>query len=128
MRLALLLLIFAAGTAHAGDDWTREDTYRQAALTALLIADWAQTRYIAKHPDQCNNKGCLEEDGGARLWIGRHPTIGKVNNYFASSILANVAISYALPREWRHVWQYAHIVYEAGTVGRNRSIGIKLAF
>jgi hypothetical protein len=128
ITLAVFLICLIHPTHGIADDWTREDSYRQAALTALLVADWGQTRYIAKHPDQCNSKGCLEEEGIARFWIGRHPTTGQVNNYFAASIAVNAAISYVLPPVWRHGWQYLYIGYEANTVGRNRNIGIKMAF
>jgi len=43
MRFLLLSLILIS-TAHA--EWSTADKTRQAAYTALHIADWAQTRYI----------------------------------------------------------------------------------
>lgn len=119
MRLLLLGMLFLASAAHAGDDWTREDTYRQTALTALLIADWAQTRYIAKHPDE------FREESFALIG---HPSVGRVNTYMAGLIIGHAAISYVLDPEWRRSWQYLWIGAEFNQVRRNVSAGVKLQF
>lgn len=99
-------------------DWTREDTNRQAVVTALLVVDWGQTRYIAKHPEFHETNPLL----------GEHPSIGQVNNYFVASILAHATVSMILPPDWRKGWQYIWIGIEADTVDRNRHIGIKVSF
>jgi hypothetical protein len=114
-------------------DWTKDDTYRQAAVTALLAMDWAQTRYIAK--SACADRGGgadgsppLLETGLAHSFIGSRPSIGRVNNYFAASVVWNAAVSYMLPPELRRGWQYVSIGFELGYVASNRSIGIKMEF
>jgi hypothetical protein len=129
----LIALLLTSPTVFAdGGDWSTDDTYRQIAVTALSVADWSQTRYMAKNP--CAREGggtaCTDpfgEEGLARPFIGAHPSVGKVNSYFAISIIANTAINYMLPSEWRARLQYAEIVVEAGTVRRNY-IGIKYGF
>ena len=134
MKLLLLLcaLLLACSMAHAeglkfpesmwGKDWTREDTYRQGVLTALLIVDWGQTLYIAKHPET------YREVGTAKSFIGEHPSVGKVNSYFVFGIAFSAAVSILLPPDWRKGWQYIYIGYEFSYVQNNRSIGIKMDF
>jgi hypothetical protein len=127
--LALLLALLAGQAAQAeglnlrpetwGKDWTREDTYRQVAVTALLIVDWGQTRWIAKHPSQ------LYE---TNHFLGEHPSIARINNYFAASILWHAAISTLLPPDWRKGWQYVWIGIELEYVRRNYHIGVKVDF
>jgi hypothetical protein len=133
LLLALLLLpALARGEGLNLDPWTREDTWRQTAVTALLLADWYQTQWMVKNP--CANAGggtnCSDpfrEDHFARYFIGSRPTVGQVNNYFAASIVAHAAIAYVLPKGWREAWQYVWIGIQIDTVRRNY-IGIKYGF
>jgi len=132
--LALLLLAGCASIAQAEglnlDPWTTGDTVRQGALTALLVADWAQTRHMATHSCPESNPTCavpFGEGGGAHAFIGSHPSVGQVNNYFAASVIGHAAISYMLPRGWREGWQYVWIGIEAQTV-RTNYVGIKYGF
>lgn len=125
MRVLTLLLLLPS--LCLADDWTREDSYRQAALTALLVADWAQTRWAIKQ----NEKGCarscqIYEEGNPIL--GKHPNLGKTNNLIAASIVGHAAVAYILPHKWREGWQYVWIGIEANAVNRNQSVGIKMAF
>jgi len=126
----LLLLVFLAGCSPAcADDWTREDTYRQSALTALLVVDWAQTRWIVKHPrDPVQPDGTYQWRAEGNRLLGEHPSIGRVNGYFAASIIGHAAISYVLPRDWREAWQYVWIGIEINTTRRNHAMGIRMEF
>lgn len=130
MRLAPILLLLATSAAHAGDDWTREDTYRQAAMTALLIVDWGQTRYLVKHPiDPKQPDGTYNwRKEGYNSVLGEHPSIGRVNNYHVIVIAGHAAVSTMLPSDWRKAWQYVWIGIEADTVYRNHHIGLKVDF
>jgi hypothetical protein len=137
MRLLILLLAALAGCASVAradglnlDPWTREDTYRQAAVTALLLADWQQTRHMAKQRCPTSNPQCavpFGEGGFAENFIGSHPSVGQVNNYFVAGIVGHAAISYVLPRGWREGWTYVWIGIEAQTV-RTNYLGIKYGF
>jgi hypothetical protein len=134
MIRALILALLLAATPAFGDglklpsDWSRGDTYRQTAVTALLAADWAQARYIAEHTCERAKpvERCYREVGLARSFVGEHPTVGQVNNYFATSILTNVAIAYMLPARYRPYWQYGNMLYEGFFVFENHRIGIRI--
>lgn len=121
MRSLLLGMLLIASVAHAGDDWTREDTYRQAALTTLLIADWAQTRTFIKNPDKYPGRE-------SNPILGPHPSVGRATSYTALCILGHGAISALLPTNLRAGWQYVWIAIEVDAVLHNRSAGIKLKF
>jgi hypothetical protein len=136
--LGIGILLFAGASVARADDWSTADTVRQGVLTGLLVADWAQTRWLVKYegtpghcsavnlnlPDPCVSRSYSEVNG----LLGEHPSTGKVNAYFAAAIVGHAAISYMLPRGWREGWQYVWIGVEANTVHHNRSLGIKLAF
>ena len=133
MRWLFLLLVLSGAARAEGlnlDPWTREDTYRQAALTALLVVDWGQTRYLVKHPiDPVQANGTYNwRAEGYNRFLGEHPSLGRVNSYFLAAIVGHAAISYVLPCSLRHGWQYVWIGIEANTVERNHHIGIKMDF
>ena len=117
MKTLIILMILFPTISQA--DWSNGDTNRQLAFTGVLMLDWAQTRYIANNPIE------FQEDNKI---LGRHPTISRVNGYFASAALIHWGISYALPPSARKVWQNISIAVEAGKVGRNFEIGIGMDF
>lgn len=117
MKTLLILMILFPAISQA--DWSKNDTNRQLAFTGVLILDWAQTRYIANNPVEFEEKNTV---------IGKHPTLGRVNGYFASAALIHWGISYALPPGARKVWQNVSIAVEAGQVGRNIQLGIGMDF
>jgi len=129
--LAISVLLLATFQAQAeglnlrpetwGKNWTREDTYRQAAYTTLLAVDCAQTRYIISHPESGFHEG--------NPWIGPHPSKGKLNNICAATGLGHFAVSYLLPSKFRNTWQWAAIIIESVTIyGNYAAIGWHLEF
>jgi hypothetical protein len=60
--------------------------------------------------------------------LGTCPSSDKVNAYFAIGMLAHVALSYSLPKDWRRGFQYVSIGFEVGMVHRNRMLGISARF
>lgn len=118
--LAAIALILMAPTAWAGD-WSTGDTARQAALTTLFIADWAQTRTFIKNPDKYPGRE-------SNPILGPHPSVGRATSYSVLCILGHGAISALLPPDLRAGWQYVWIVIEADTVLHNHSAGIRIVF
>lgn len=84
-----------------------------------MIADWAQTRTIAKNPDKFKEFNKIE---------GTHPTVAKVNAYHTIGIISHAGISYLLPRGYRDAWQYIWIGIEIEAVRHNYRVGIKMDF
>lgn len=116
--LLLVLAMFPAGGCAAGAHrWTRADTVREAAFAGLEAVDWGQTRNIAKHPEKWTEVNPI---------LGKHPTVGEVDRYFAASLLAHAAVSAALPNPWRKRWQYLTSGFEMIMIGNNLAIGIRM--
>lgn len=110
--------IFKSDLGRSG--WSSEDIARQAAALGLLGADWGQTRAIAKNPTQFSEINKI---------LGEHPSSGRVNNYFAASMIGHTLLMNALPPEWRKWAQYGTIGLEAPVVGRNKlQFGVGMTF
>ena len=114
-----LALLAPLGTAHASDQWTTEERSAFAVSSVLLVADWAQTRQIARKADLFSE---------ANPVLGAHPSMGRVNAYFATALLLNYAIGNSLGTGWRKAWFLGIQSVEASVVQRNLSIGLKLSF
>ena len=91
------------------------DTALYFAL-ALQTADWMQTRQIAKDPAYYEYNPIL----------GNHPSMGKVNRYFAAIEAGTVALNLTLPKEYAHGLNLASIGFETAVVGHNLHIGLRI--
>ena len=120
-NLYRVLLIFALLSlpAIASAEWTKTDTKFQLTYTALHIADWGQTRYVAKHPESYKEANPL---------IGEHPSVKKVDRYMASTLIMHTVISFWMQGEDRRIWQCISIGAKAAAVGHNYRIGVKIDF
>ncbi len=100
-----------------GGNWTKEDTARQVAYGAVHIIDWGQTRDISKSGKEELN-----------LYLGKHPSLGKVDTYFISTLAIHTLVSYSLTPRYRKWWQYLTFGVETGVVVRNYNLGVKVDF
>lgn len=130
---AVIVIIFlfsinANAEYKFAENWSRSDTEWQAASIALGVADWLQTRYISKHPDEYRELNVI---------LGDHPSSRDVNLYFGSVIVAQTILAAALPPEAevfdykinpRRICQGVWISVEGVTVIRNITIGIGFEF
>jgi len=122
MKYALLLLAFALPCHAEGlnlDPWTREDSYREAAVAVLWLADWSQTRYIQKHPDKFSE---------ANPHLSSEPSLGQVNRFFLEEAAIHIAVLAILPSAWRPAFQYVAIGYKFAAVEHNFSAGVRFSF
>lgn len=103
----------------AFSDWTESDSKRQLVALGLLAGDWAQTRSIAKDPDNWHEINKI---------LGQHPSAGKVNNYFATAMVGHTLLSGMLPPEQRKWLQYATSGLEAYMMYKNRRLGVGMSF
>jgi len=116
LLLSLLNLTTTIFNPSCADDWSVADRNREIAYFTLDAADWLQTRYIATHPDGYGELNPI---------LGRHPSLGKVNMYFAGGSVAQFVVADVLPERWRKPWQILNISVESWCVGKNLSIGIR---
>lgn len=118
MKILFLTLALFSITSHA-DEWRESDTYREAAYLTVHSLDWMQTRTIAKNPQKFGEENPI---------LGNHPSLSKVNTYFAITAIAHAGVAYMLPSDWCEAFQYVTIAVETRTVLRNFSLGIKVSF
>jgi len=101
-------------------DQGRGSLAQELGYLALHGMDWAQTRTIAKNPQQWSETNRI---------LGEHPSVGKVNNYFLATGLAHALASQYLPPDLAKWLQYGTIGLEAGVTGRNKfKLGIGMTF
>jgi len=118
MRKLIIILLFIPITSLA-EEWTKADSQRETVYLVLHAADWLQTRNIARDPVRWHEYNPI---------IGKHPTIGRVNNYFALSTIAHISIVDALPKEYRKAFQYFTIGFKGKLVYHNFHVGISAQF
>ena len=115
-KLILILLVLL--TSCATDPWTKKDTAYQGAFLAVTAIDWLQTKEVVRNPNYYEINPVL----------GCNPKQNNVDLYFAGCAIANTAIAYYLPKEYRRIWQCLWIGFEAGYVNYNYSGGIRIKF
>jgi hypothetical protein len=108
-----------AGVTPAADEWTTTNKSLFVTSTALLVADWGQTRYVSKHPEHYQETNPL---------LGDYPSTSRVNNYFAGVLIGNFLLTHFLSAEYRNYFQIFLIGAEARAVTSNHAIGVKVAF
>ena len=114
-----IFLFLLSFNACAFDEWSEADKTREAVYLAVDTIDWLQTRNIARNPDKFYE---------TNSYLGQHPSVGKVNEYFAVTMLLHVGIVTSLPSKYRSVFQFTTIAYEINYVAGNYQIGISAKF
>ena len=120
VKQLLALIMVVASTAHADslEDWSDLDKTLLAASSAMIITDWAQTRYIVKNSDRYHERNLI---------MGPYPSMGTVNTYFVAGLAANYLMAKYYP-ESRTEILIAVTVVEGVTIRNNRMLGIRFAF
>jgi len=111
--VAAAVIILWPSPSHA-DEWTDADIKREVAFLVLQFIDYGQTRTIAKHPENYHEFNEI---------LGSHPSVSKVNKYFAVTTLLQLVVADKWT-EYRTEFQYLTIGIEVGAVGNNVMIGI----
>lgn len=120
MKWVFLLILFSsqvdADKVH--DELT--NTFNKKDLkpwiaTALIVIDWAQTRYIATHKE-------YEE---ANPLLGRNPTLGEVNRHFVIVLGLHYLVN---KTKYKNPWNQGFIIAETYAVLRNRYLGVGVKF
>lgn len=111
-----LLASFFMSVSLMGQEWTPADTKLEVAYLMLHTADWLQTLEIAESERLYERNPIL----------GRHPSRGEVNRYFIATGILHVVLAKALPPKPRHWFQGVTISMEAGCVGMNYNLGVRV--
>lgn len=120
--LVMLLCLCATASAEDADKWTRGDTVLQAAVLSFTAIDASQTLKIARNPDK------YYESGFACTFIGEHPSVHSVKQYFIVSAIVKTGVAVLLPKPYRTVWQAANIGISLSYIHKNMEIGLRLSF
>jgi len=115
--LAAAAISLAYQVVDAAEPWTDTQVAAGATLGALLATDYLQTRQIAKQPELYHEVNPV---------LGQHPSIGKVNLYFATSAVLGYAVLDTLPSDYRDWALAAGLVLELAVTTHNQSIGLKV--
>lgn len=119
MRKTLLALSLSMSCSAQASDWDRTDSALLATQLTLTAIDWGQTRIIARNPDLWYERN---------PFLGEHPSVGRVDKYFAVTFLVTTGISIALPQKYRRWYLGSMIVYEAAFVFHNQQLGIRVDY
>lgn len=124
-----LLLAFAMSVlplfAKAGDDWNTSQKMIGGAALAATFIDYGQTRWIAIH---CNDRERVNCYGEINPLLGRHPSVGRVNTYFAIVPALEFVIADNLSSEKRTVFLSAIAGLEIGITAHNAHVGYRISF
>ena len=113
-----IILIVLLGTGWYSAKATADTNWFQVAANTTLVADWAQTRYIA-HSDDHFEKNPI---------MGRNPSDNDVNKYFITAIILNNVIGELLPPTYSKIFYASVTVVQTHVVLRNFSLGVRLRF
>lgn len=114
---AMLGALAFSVTASAHADTT--DAALLGGALAALAVDWGQTRAIAQQPMRYEERNPI---------LGQHPSIGRVNSYFALAMIGTAGLALALPREHSRIFLGGLILLETAVVVSNHGIGIRARF
>ena len=114
--ILIILLTLLPITANAFDEWTDKDELRQRAYMALHLIDWMQTSKMASDDMYFETNPLL----------GRHPSTGKINTYFAATLVFNYVVARTLQTKYRNTWQSFWLGVKTTYVGHNYQIGVRV--
>jgi hypothetical protein len=119
LNKALLIVLLISTNAYAFDEWSTRDVVMESAYATVHILDWGQTRHLAKDP-------LLHHEHNVVL--GQHPSVTKVDTYFALTLLAHIGITHIIPDYLRPYWQSVSIIIEGNVVKQNYNLGVRATF
>lgn len=117
-RLIPLALLFYSLASNAGE-WDKIDYSLLGIAGTGIILDWAQTRYIVKHPQTYSESNHI---------LGNYPSMKTVNRFFTKQLVLNGAIAYILPDPFNKIWLGKEITMRFNVVKHNRNIGVGFNF
>ena len=119
-KLLIVSIAMVSSIAHSQPmkDWNDIDKKLFIASEVVILADWNQTLQAARNPNRYAENNLI---------LGRHPSIGYVNSYFAGALVANYFVADYFSN-YRTQYLGTVIAAELIVVGKNRAIGLKIGF
>jgi len=118
--LIIILILLFPLSSNAADKWTKTEIGLQVLSTGLQIIDWGTTLDIVDREDE----GYYE----LNPLLGKHPSKGAVNTYFAISVASNILLSHFLSNDGRKWWLSGRIIISGYLINNNYGIGLKVNF
>ncbi len=118
-KLVLLLIssvILGSCSTICTGGWTKIDTTWELADQGLMATDWLQTQKIVEQPLKYHETNPI---------LGVHPSMAKLNIYFALWVPVHIGVSCILPPKTRRIWQIGTALIEIPAIISNESIGLK---
>lgn len=115
----LVLALALPAAAHAGDPWDTGDRTLGLIVAGLVVTDWGQTRYVAKHPELFSERNKI---------LGEHPSPGKVDRYFVGMLVAGYFFVDWLTPNNRKAVLLGFSIVELKVTQHNKSIGVRVEF
>lgn len=113
----IFLLVSWCLPCAAANKWSTQNYLLELTYLTAHAIDWRQTRTIAKNPGRYTEKN---------RYLGKHPTVREVDEYFLFSTLIHVGVTHFLPAKLRPIWQCIAIGVSVNCVQHNYSVGIKI--
>ena len=116
MKTIIFILLSLPSLSYA-DKWDKTDTSLQVVYSLVHLVDWSQTIDIAKS----------DKYHETNLFLGKRPSRGKINKYFAGTLVSHYLVSKWINRPYRNIWQSIWIGFELGYINHNRKIGFEIS-
>ena len=117
---AVLVLWFASAHAEPFEKWERTDSILLGTSLATMAIDWGQTRDLARRPQPPFTE--------ANPFLGKHPSVGRVDTYFTLVMAGTVGLSAVLPLTYRRWFLGGLTVLETAVIIDNHHLGLRVRF
>lgn len=118
--LTILTVCFTLSAEAGWDEWDDTEKKLFIASSIAITADWATTRNGAKHP--------VPNVYETNVFLGRRPTVSKVDNYFLFLLVSNYYITDWMPKEYRGWYLTFRTVGHGAAAIRNVELGWSMKF
>ena len=120
-KIILLLFLCVSSPVHAWNNWSESDKALFVASSVAMTADWATTRYAARH----NWPNGLHE---TNIFMGRYPNQDQVDLYFTTLLVANYFIADYFKGNTRTFYLIMRTGVHGSAANKNIGLGMKLRF
>ncbi len=114
-----ILIILIIPSLSIASNWSKEDTYWEAACLSVITVDWMQTHHMAEKDFYVNGKQLRE----INPILGSQPTQKDVDLYFVSALAVHATAAFLLPKKWRRIFQGGTVGLELFIIGNNYRLG-----